>query len=527
MIMIKKTGVKLALLLVSLLVISAVMFTGVADKSFAAEKHYVKVGLYYGNTSKDRYEISFKDGVTIANIDGYNINYLSDYREARKLVVSKNNGNAECTLVDDSGYEVKHFDIRDYNAVLPIDFERDGIFTIDGKNYRGGVLVTDMNGTLNLIDFVDEEKYLYGVVGSEIGKSTPIEAQKAQAVAARSFIRIKMGTHASYGFDVCSTAHCQVYKGYDDEASRVNQAVDETAGETVKYNGETVGAFYSKNSGGYTAASEDVWGGKLGYLKAVKDEYSPDFPWKKSFTKNEIEEKLNSAGKSIGSLQEIRIDERASSGLVTKLTFVGSIGSVSYTKDNIRLFLGASNVKSLMFTFDGNLHNIKPVSSVNIDRGSNADVINPGTEPLIHGVAPVYILSKDGQNVSSAYNAYCISGSKGGNQTSNISLLGATVITKNGMYTLQTNSATSIPAQTTNTSTQSSSSTPIGSTANNFVAQRIGGYESVRVGNDVLFTGLGYGHGVGLAQDGAIEMGNRGFTYKDILRYYYKDITIE
>lgn len=479
------------------------LFGGLSAVSNATERNYLRVGLFYGNTSEDRYEVYFDNGVRIGRLSDNYITNESNYEDVRKVIAIAKNGYSEIVLQDKHGDEIRRFDLADRNIVLPLDFEDDGSFSVKGQNYRGGVYFNDFKGTLNLINYIDEEKYLYGVVGNEIGKSVPIEAQKAQAIACRSYARVKRGTHENYGFDICSTPHCQYYKGKDSEVNAVRRAVDDTFGKTLKYDGKTVAAFYSKNSGGYTSASEDIWNERLGYLRAKQDIYSPDFTWKKSISKREIETKLINAGKSIGDLQAMRIEERSDAGAVKRLAFIGNTGTVIIEKDKIRTTLGASDIKSLMFTFGGDFRNIKEnkqyVEESNVaSKNKTMTVIGKNMQTI----------------VDITDNVACIITSGGENQVQNIQPANLKGIAKSGLFTLPDTKSTQYNAPEIIAKAGS-------------LTDRIGGGDYVRVDDSVLFTGLGYGHGVGMSQDGAIEMAKRGFTYDEILNYYYKDISIE
>ncbi len=115
------------------------------------------------------------------------------------------------------------------------------------------------SGQMNIINYLSTDDYARGVVHSEIGQSSHIEAIKAQAVAIRSFAVTNKGKHSSQEFDIGTTVHCQVYTGADSEYESTNRAVDETKGEMVYYQGKPVSAFYFANSGGHTENSEDAW----------------------------------------------------------------------------------------------------------------------------------------------------------------------------------------------------------------------------------------------------------------------------
>jgi hypothetical protein len=111
------------------------------------------------------------------------------------------------------------------------------------------------------------DKYLKGVVPTEMGLKKPIEALKAQAIASRSYA-VATRRHARDGFDMCSATHCQVYKPknrYEDS----DRAVDETSGQILTYNGHLVGAPFFGHCDGHTRNSEEVWPNRVKFLRSV------------------------------------------------------------------------------------------------------------------------------------------------------------------------------------------------------------------------------------------------------------------
>lgn len=129
-----------------------------------------------------------------------------------------------------------------------------GVRIADGR-YRGRILVhLNRRGTLNLINEVDFEDYLRGVVPREMGPEVfdSLDALKAQAVAARTYTLRNLGEFAGEGYDICATPRCQVYGGMDVEHPLSDQAVRETAGEVLVYDEQLVDARYSSTCGGHT-----------------------------------------------------------------------------------------------------------------------------------------------------------------------------------------------------------------------------------------------------------------------------------
>lgn len=188
---------------------------------------------------------------------------------------------------------------RDYlvtiNDNFPVRFApRDGRITINGRAYRGGVEVRKVDGRLWIINVLDIESYLKGVVPCEIGgvSEKQFAAAKAQAVAARTYARAHVGQYSQLGFDLYSTVQDQVYKGISCERDITSRAVAGTAGEVLVYNNVPIEAKYHSTCGGRTADFSDAWAGSPPpYLRSVVCRHcakSPHYHWQKAMTRNEF-----------------------------------------------------------------------------------------------------------------------------------------------------------------------------------------------------------------------------------------------
>lgn len=138
-----------------------------------------------------------------------------------------------------------------------------------GKWYRGSFIVYNRNGALTIINHVDIEDYIRGVVPSEMPSGWNYEAHKAQAIAARSYALANLGKRASSGYDLKDTPEDQAYGGASAESARTNQAVLDSKGIVLIYDLKIIPAYYSASAGGRTASSADVWTKNLPYLKSV------------------------------------------------------------------------------------------------------------------------------------------------------------------------------------------------------------------------------------------------------------------
>lgn len=234
-----------------------------------------------------------------------------------------------------------------------------GILKLDGTPYRGNLCIDHRKGKTKLttVNEVMLEDYLYGVVPNEVSHSWPMEALKAQAVAARTFVLHDLKKHASEGYDVCATTHCQVYRGKQKENVRTNQAVDATKGEYLAYKGKAILSLFHASGGGYTENSENVWGKREPYLRGVPD-YN-ESPWEVNVTLDKLSSVLKSCGKAVGEIREIKLSklekqpvkvgDRGISGRVRTMTIEGERGSVQVSGNDMRSMLG---LKSTLFDID-------------------------------------------------------------------------------------------------------------------------------------------------------------------------------
>lgn len=144
-----------------------------------------------------------------------------------------------------------------------------GFISAKSKWYRGHLIIQNKNKKLTVINEVNLEDYIKGVVPSEMPSSWELEALKAQAIAARSYALANLGKRASLGYDLKDTPEDQAYGGASAETSKTNKAVDETSGLVLTYNYKVVSAFYSASAGGQTVTAKEAWGNDVPYVRSV------------------------------------------------------------------------------------------------------------------------------------------------------------------------------------------------------------------------------------------------------------------
>lgn len=230
-----------------------------------------------------------------------------------------------------------------------------GELSLDGRRYRGALELRHKSGGLTAVNIVPVDDYLRSVVPEEMPVDWPAEAIKAQSVAARSFALASRGRHASEGYDLCTTTHCQLYTGTAAEKSASNAAIKATRGEVLTYGGKPIEALFHTDSGGMTENSEDVWGSHVPYLRAAKDTPTKTMPWTKTISRADLERKLAAKGHDIGKVRSLALSplaigrsakDRTASGRVKTMTVKGTKGTATLSGTTWRSLLG---LKSTLF----------------------------------------------------------------------------------------------------------------------------------------------------------------------------------
>ena len=243
--------------------------------------------------------------------------------------------------------------IFSYNSLENIDFETGNLIYYNENPYRGAIRVKRFHSSdLTVINYLDIEEYLYGVVPKEMPAEWDIEALKAQAIAARNFAVMHLGDYEDIGFDLTNDISSQVYGGVEAENLRSNQAVDETKGLLLKYNDYIAATYYHANSGGQTENVENVWQSEVPYLKGIVDEYSENVrnsSWEKTYTLSQISARLEKAGYNVGQVYDVIPVSVSENNRVLELLFKGTKGEVTLEKGDTRKTFGYFDIKSMWF----------------------------------------------------------------------------------------------------------------------------------------------------------------------------------
>ena len=364
------------------------------------------------------------------------------------------------------------------------------VVDLGARSYRGIIdFMQNDDGTITAVNVIDLEEYLYGVVASEIPSSYEYESIKAQACAARTYALYKWNRESDIGYDICDSTHCQAYMGYDYEDSTTRQAVIDTEGELIYYNGSPIEALFFSSSGGYTEDAKNVWGTEVAYLKPVDDSEEINCPtWSRTITLSDLDRLISTNGYNIGSATGMRITIDNKTKRVQKLDILGTNGTKTITLEACRTVFGAigDSFNSRNYT----------ITNGTIEGGSEGEVtVNGALGTFVSSSLRNFEVGNDyviGSDCAVVYST--ASGTKAyGYDGKEVDL--EDIPDLDDLLTV---------------STPSTGTTVISSK-----------------GSTININGYGIGHGVGMSQMGANGMAKNGATYKEIFQHYYTGVTVK
>ena len=431
-----------------------------------------------------------------------------------------------------------------------------------GYKWNGDFVYRRASGSsITVINYVGLEDYVKGVLPYEIDPDWPAEAQKAQAVCARSFA---LGTskHNEY-YELCNTTNCQVYLGANRATAASDAAVDATRGQYLTYNGEPVIGYFFSSDGGATEDAVNVWGGDYPYLQGKEDPYEThDSSWTETFTAEEIRQKLLNAGYTIGTVANVEVTKRTDTDNVNEVTVTDTDGhKVVIQRDDCRTVFGLDSIRYTI------IPNTAKNAAASLPQSKALDIT-----PSVHKV------TVDGESVApQGYNingdnyyklrdiAYILNGT---NSQFNVTWdpdNNRILLTPDEAYQEVGDEMSSAASAEVESCSPSNSSIILDGRSLSLTGYRINGNNFYRlrdvgkaldfgvdfdeqtrtvlidsgssaqpepeqptVTNAVsyTFTGSGWGHSVGMSQWGAYGMAQQGFDYKEILKFYFTGIEI-
>ncbi len=251
------------------------------------------------------------------------------------------------------GLTVNRFDSADDELTfLPKEGEK---ISVERRSYAGMVRVKKKKGGLWIINEVDVEEYLKGVVPAEMASEWELEALKVQAIISRTYALYQREAHRRRDFDLTATVLSQVYHGGEAEDPRASLAIAETKGMVLTYGGRPALTFFHSTSAGPTEDAQERWNIDLPYLKGVDcplDRDSPYYQWKRTISLQKMEMAIRRSGHPVAAITALAPLQWSRAGRILTLQVRHSGGDLTLKAEDLRAALGYKFLPSTRFTID-------------------------------------------------------------------------------------------------------------------------------------------------------------------------------
>ncbi len=223
---------------------------------------------------------------------------------------------------------------------------------INNRQFRGIIdILKDEEEKIFVVNHIDIEEYLYGVLYHEVSHLWPIEVLKAQAIAARTYAMYQKLVTKNKFYDLTSDVYSQMYGGRTSETRSTRKAVNLTQGLVLMYDGKVFPSYYHATCGGRTSDVTTIWNINVPALKARWCDYckmSPHYSWKKEFRFDQIKDKLKASGYDID-IVSVKVIERDASGRALDVLLEGKDRDMQLSGNKFRLAIGPNEIKSTNF----------------------------------------------------------------------------------------------------------------------------------------------------------------------------------
>ena len=252
----------------------------------------------------------------------------------------------------------------DYSlAVEPRSTRGDALTWFKGYTYRGGFEYSrQTGGKLTVINVVDIEDYVKGVLPYEMSDGWPAEALKAQAMCARTYVASHFDSLPGYNCDVTNDTYSQVYRGTNASSGSTDAAVEATAGLYITSGGRPIDAMYCSSNGGATENSENVMANAVSYLRGKIDPYEAAAgnvnsysEWTRTLTGSQLASAVNQQGYALSEVTDIEL-KRSETGNVIGITLSDPDGRrASFERGSCYSFVtGSLGLNSIRFELSEN-----------------------------------------------------------------------------------------------------------------------------------------------------------------------------
>lgn len=232
----------------------------------------------------------------------------------------------------------------------------DGSIVVNGRSYRGWIEIRKKkNGLLLVVNDLDIEEYLMGVIAEEMPHDWESEALKAQAVASRTYAIYQKRSAGNRPYHIVATVNGQMYGGKRSERRNAVKAVRETEGMVIAYNGDVIPAFYHSSCGGHTEDASHLWDVDEPYLKGVDcdcQEISRYGEWEVTVSLAKIAAALGQRGYGPRDIISVSIGSITPAGRVRDVAVKHKGEDTALPAETLRAAIGYSVVPSVFFELE-------------------------------------------------------------------------------------------------------------------------------------------------------------------------------
>ena len=258
---------------------------------------------------------------------------------------------ADAKVIRLSGIEIKSASFK----IVPLG---KGYAYVNQRAFRGRLnVIRKANNSFLVVNELDIEDYVKGILCHEAAPWWPMEALKAQAVIARSYAVYQKQWTKDKDFDLTNDIYSQVYGGKTSEKWRTNSAVNSTKGKVLVFEGKVFPSYYHATCAGRTEDASELWKINIAPLKGVKCGFckqSPHFSWEKKIPLSEIKQRLEAKGYGLPRIESITISGRNLSGRAAFLRIEGEGKVLEISAKDFRQVMNPNIIRSTNFSLELN-----------------------------------------------------------------------------------------------------------------------------------------------------------------------------
>lgn len=232
--------------------------------------------------------------------------------------------------------------------------------TVSEREYQGTIrVIKAKDGSYTAVNILDIEDYLLNVIGREISPTSPLEALKAQAIAARSHALYQASISENQPYDLIANIS-QAYFGREKLRKNVVVAIEATRGQVLYYEGKPFPSFFHNSCGGHTETAGSVWQSLIITKKGAPVKFpgaatcpwcakAPETRWKFEISTATLQRVFHKSGYKVGASPRISIAQKASGGHAITVSIQSEAGNLQLSAEKLRSMLGYSSLKSTLF----------------------------------------------------------------------------------------------------------------------------------------------------------------------------------